>query len=235
MSQNNAPQTCTNESNATKSNSRGSTPSTAQCLTISSVHCARSCLAHNCIVPKPETNPTGTTITTMGEAVSSLLQQRARWTLCATAWDRTSWLSATTASYSKGQDSFLNLQAIANPDIIHRHVFYLKHDVSETGFCLRLRAETTQLGPTDRASPRLRRHWCCYWCPKTEIIGPTEWIPTDDGEWIQFPKRVSNKRQEDGYARNCDIQLSLILSRSSIQFAGGGGINCLNTDPKTSF
>jgi hypothetical protein len=28
--------------------------------------------------------------------------------------------------------------------------FYLKHDVSETGFCLRLQVELTQLGPIDR-------------------------------------------------------------------------------------
>jgi hypothetical protein len=41
-------------------------------------------------------------------------------------------------------------------DIIHRPVFIQKHKVSETGFCLRLQVERTQLGPTDRASPRLR-------------------------------------------------------------------------------
>jgi hypothetical protein len=32
-------------------------------------------------------------------------------------------------------------------DIIHRHVSYLKHDISETGFCLRLQVQPTQLGP----------------------------------------------------------------------------------------
>jgi hypothetical protein len=31
-------------------------------------------------------------------------------------------------------------------------VFYLKHDVSETGFYLHLHVETTQLGPIDNAS-----------------------------------------------------------------------------------
>jgi hypothetical protein len=30
--------------------------------------------------------------------------------------------------------------------IIHRPVFYMKHDVSETGFCLRLQTETAQFG-----------------------------------------------------------------------------------------
>jgi hypothetical protein len=33
-------------------------------------------------------------------------------------------------------------------DIIHRPVFYLKH-VSETGFCLCLQVEPTQVGPTE--------------------------------------------------------------------------------------
>jgi hypothetical protein len=37
-------------------------------------------------------------------------------------------------------------------DIILRPVFYLKHDVLETGFCLRLQVEPTQLGLRDRAS-----------------------------------------------------------------------------------
>jgi hypothetical protein len=32
-------------------------------------------------------------------------------------------------------------------DIIHRPAFYLKHNVWETGFCLRLQVEPTQLGP----------------------------------------------------------------------------------------
>jgi hypothetical protein len=41
-------------------------------------------------------------------------------------------------------------------DIIHRLAFYLKRNVSETGFCPRLQVEPTQLGLTDRASLRLR-------------------------------------------------------------------------------
>jgi hypothetical protein len=35
-------------------------------------------------------------------------------------------------------------------DSIHRIVFYLKHNVLETGFCLRLKAERTQF---DRTCP----------------------------------------------------------------------------------
>jgi hypothetical protein len=41
-------------------------------------------------------------------------------------------------------------------DIIHRPVFYLKHNVSEAVFCLRLQVEPIQLGPIHRASLCLR-------------------------------------------------------------------------------
>jgi hypothetical protein len=34
----------------------------------------------------------------------------------------------------------------------HRPVYFPKHSVSETGFCLRLQAKPTQLGPIDKAS-----------------------------------------------------------------------------------
>jgi hypothetical protein len=36
-------------------------------------------------------------------------------------------------------------------DIIHRPVFYLKHGVSETEFCLQHQVERTQVAPIDRA------------------------------------------------------------------------------------
>jgi hypothetical protein len=38
----------------------------------------------------------------------------------------------------------------------HHPVYFSKHDVSQTGFCLRLQVKPTQLGPIDRASPSLR-------------------------------------------------------------------------------
>jgi hypothetical protein len=41
-------------------------------------------------------------------------------------------------------------------DNLHRPVLFKTHNVSETGFCLRLQVESTQLGPIDRASPSLR-------------------------------------------------------------------------------
>jgi hypothetical protein len=42
-------------------------------------------------------------------------------------------------------------------DIIHRPAYISKHDVSETGFYLRLQVKPTQFGPIDRASLYLRR------------------------------------------------------------------------------
>jgi hypothetical protein len=41
-------------------------------------------------------------------------------------------------------------------NIIHRPVFYLKHSVSEAGFCPRFQVEPTKLGKTDRDSLCLR-------------------------------------------------------------------------------
>jgi hypothetical protein len=38
----------------------------------------------------------------------------------------------------------------------HRYVYFTKHNVLETGFCLRLQVKLTQLGPIDRDSPCLR-------------------------------------------------------------------------------
>jgi hypothetical protein len=44
------------------------------------------------------------------------------------------------------------LDIIHHPVFIwkHRPVYFSKHDVSETGFCLRLQVKATQLGPIDR-------------------------------------------------------------------------------------
>jgi hypothetical protein len=46
---------------------------------------------------------------------------------------------------------------IAFLENIHRLVFYLKHDISETGFCLRLKVEPNQVGQIERASLCLRK------------------------------------------------------------------------------
>jgi hypothetical protein len=38
----------------------------------------------------------------------------------------------------------------------NRPVYFSKHNVSDTGICLRLQVKPTQLGPINRASPYLR-------------------------------------------------------------------------------
>jgi hypothetical protein len=56
---------------------------------------------------------------------------------------------------------------------IYRPVFYLKHDGSKTGFCLRFQVEPTQLGPMESAS-------LCVRTPATMPIGfikPTQQSP----------------------------------------------------------
>jgi hypothetical protein len=42
-------------------------------------------------------------------------------------------------------------------DIIHRPVFITKHNVSETGLCLRLQVKPTQLGAIDRGTSYINR------------------------------------------------------------------------------
>jgi hypothetical protein len=60
--------------------------------------------------------------------------------------------------------------------IVHRPVFYLKHDVSETGFFLRPKTEASSI----------------YWDQKIQV-------QPQDEDRIHSPKRyVLNKRQYDG-------------------------------------
>jgi hypothetical protein len=49
---------------------------------------------------------------------------------------------------------YINI-AIAILEISHYSVFYLKHNISVTGFCLRIQVEPTQLDTVDRTSPCL--------------------------------------------------------------------------------
>jgi hypothetical protein len=51
------------------------------------------------------------------------------------------------------QKSYINIIFL---DIIHRPIYILEHNGSETGFCLHLQVKPTHLGPTDRASPYLQ-------------------------------------------------------------------------------
>jgi hypothetical protein len=71
--------------------------------------------------------------------------------------------------------SHSTILCIANTvlDIIHHPVFYLKHNVTETGFCLRLQAEHTQSVPKDRIS--LSLSFSLSWHQLYHIMCPINW------------------------------------------------------------
>jgi hypothetical protein len=56
------------------------------------------------------------------------------------------------ATATRGRVQLVYNITITILDIIYRPVFYLKHDVSETGFCLRLQVKPIQLGKTELVS-----------------------------------------------------------------------------------
>jgi hypothetical protein len=56
-------------------------------------------------------------------------------------------------------------------DITRRPVYISKHDVSETGFCLRLQVKSSNLGPIDRANLYLQTR---IQSPKLRIVKYTE-------------------------------------------------------------
>jgi hypothetical protein len=64
-----------------------------------------------------------------------------------------------TASFQR----FCSLMIKVILDRVHGHVFYIKHSVSETGFCLRLHVEPTHASPIEKAS-------LCLWTG----VGSTE-------------------------------------------------------------
>jgi hypothetical protein len=77
-------------------------------------------------------------------------------------------------------------------NIIHRPLFYLKHDISETGSHLRFRLERTHLWPIDRATIYLRT-----------------------GDRIQSPKScVLNKRTKVN-VQNCDSYIPVVFNNGT--------------------
>jgi hypothetical protein len=77
-------------------------------------------------------------------------------------------------------------------NVIHHRVYYLRHDVSESGFCLLLQVEPTRLGPIDRASPcnqsgTEKETSSIYWTKLRSFYLKT---PTESG------RCVLNKRQD---------------------------------------
>jgi hypothetical protein len=107
-------------------------------------------------------------------------------------------------------------------DIIHRPVLYLKHDVSETGFCLRLQVEITQVGPIERASLCLcagTQTTSFYWADlKTETIQPpisrVEYRAIDNvqncGSYVTIVTNLQMLLVQDGRCSNRDSNLAYV-------------------------
>jgi hypothetical protein len=70
--------------------------------------------------------------------------------------------------------------------IIHRSIVYLKHNISETGFCLLLQVEHTQLGPVQRQTSSI------YWAQLSRFHLKTE---TDVGccEMLRIPHCLDSR------------------------------------------
>jgi hypothetical protein len=86
-------------------------------------------------------------------------------------------------------------------NIIHCPDFYLKHNVSKTGFCLRLLVVYTQLGPIDRAIPwhRSQRPALCW----TQLSRFHERTETE----YSLRNVVFQKHKTMDNVHNCEIAL----------------------------
>jgi hypothetical protein len=72
-----------------------------------------------------------------------------------------------------------------------------KHDVSETGLCLRVHMEPTQLGPIDRFGDRL---------PLS--MGPSDWVPLEtETEFSLRNVVILNKNRTMDNVRNDSVIL----------------------------
>jgi hypothetical protein len=64
---------------------------------------------------------------------------------------------------------------------MHRPVFYLEHVISETGFCLLLQVEPTQMGPIERTGP------CLWTLITTTSVGFIKPRNTKQQKLLTFP------------------------------------------------
>jgi hypothetical protein len=106
-------------------------------------------------------------------------------------------------------------------DIIHRPVLYLKHNVSETGFYLRLQVEPTQLGPMDTISLLFAdsETICIDWyhittaCVTSFNYSLTQREGTWEDEIYAVGRRLTRKRENPIWACAWHIPTSAITHR----------------------
>jgi hypothetical protein len=96
-----------------------------------------------------------------------------------------------------------------------RFCFCLKHNVSETGFCLRLQLEATQFGPIDRASSSPETGKCLPVCPEDKSCLPSAWFPylpycfhckqSEVRSWLWFDGDVSRRDNQTCYCQEAEL------------------------------
>jgi hypothetical protein len=92
-------------------------------------------------------------------------------------------------------------------DVIHRPVFYLKRDISESKFCLRFQVETTQVGPIDRAS-RETETSSFYWDHLCRFHLKTE----TESSFRNVVFKIKHRTMDNG--QSCYSYINIPLSQS---------------------
>jgi hypothetical protein len=94
-------------------------------------------------------------------------------------------------------------------DIIHHHIFYLKHDVSDTRFGFRLQVETTPLGPIYRASIFVETEASpIYWAQLSGFHLKIEIKSSPRNVVLQVKDRTMDN------VRNCDSYINIPSSQT---------------------
>jgi hypothetical protein len=103
---------------------------------------------------------------------------------------------------------------IAILGITHRSDFYLNHDVSETGYCLRLQVSPAQFDSIDRAnlcfraaSIYLSNRVCTTWRPKYNRVSETSC-----SEWNKHKNKIKDRTM--GNDQNCDSYIDIPASQT---------------------
>jgi hypothetical protein len=111
-------------------------------------------------------------------------------------------------------------------DIIHRPAFYLKYNNSETGFCLSLQVDPTQVSPIGRASLCLRIDRRSRYRLKTETKSRLRNVEFYMKDWTMdsaFNKARKNLRM-----------FSSESAKSQFVLGGGGGLGDLSVQFEAS-
>jgi hypothetical protein len=115
---------------------------------------------------------------------------------------------------------FINITIIIL-DIIHRPVFYLKQNVSETGFCLLLQVEPNRVVPIEKDSLCHRKQRLAFYWEKTETESSLRYTV------FEIKDRTMNNVQKcDSYFHISYLLLCILLKAQDLAlFWGIGFVN----------